>query len=122
MDYNEAAVLLTYLEAFCPQLLTELELRVCRALRGRVKAAQADRSNQPDLARLLLKRWGCPDEEDVNAALREGAEAFERRVWERVLADPAAQRFINRCPQCRRLVRSPTARQCFWCGHDWHGQ
>jgi hypothetical protein len=27
---------------------------------------------------------------------------------------------INRCPQRNRIVRTPRARQCFWCGHDWH--
>ena len=26
---------------------------------------------------------------------------------------------INRCPSCNRIVRTPQARQCFWCGHEW---
>ena len=28
--------------------------------------------------------------------------------------------FVNRCPACNRVVRTPEAKQCFWCGHDWH--
>jgi hypothetical protein len=24
------------------------------------------------------------------------------------------------CPKCDKILASPLARQCFWCGHDWH--
>jgi hypothetical protein len=27
---------------------------------------------------------------------------------------------LNRCPECQRIVRTPLAKQCLWCGHDWH--
>jgi rRNA maturation endonuclease Nob1 len=27
---------------------------------------------------------------------------------------------INRCPACKRIVRTPRAQHCLWCGHDWH--
>jgi len=29
-------------------------------------------------------------------------------------------REISRCPVCERIVKTPLARQCLWCGHDWH--
>lgn len=25
-----------------------------------------------------------------------------------------------RCPECKRIVRTPEAKQCLWCGADWH--
>ena len=28
---------------------------------------------------------------------------------------------VNRCPECSRIVKTPLARQCLWCGYDWHG-
>jgi hypothetical protein len=27
---------------------------------------------------------------------------------------------VARCPACNRVLRTPEAKQCFWCGHDWH--
>jgi hypothetical protein len=38
-----------------------------------------------------------------------------------VLAERGAEVFVNRCPRCRWVVRTPQARQCFWCGFDWRG-
>ena len=28
--------------------------------------------------------------------------------------------FFNNCPQCSRLARTPFAKQCRYCLHDWH--
>ena len=28
---------------------------------------------------------------------------------------------VNRCPACGRVVQTPAAKQCLWCGHGWHG-
>ena len=30
------------------------------------------------------------------------------------------QIFINRCPHCNCIVRTPQAKMCFWCGFSWH--
>jgi len=39
-------------------------------------------------------------------------------VRDRVVRDhPQA---IVRCPKCARVLRTPRARQCMWCLHDWH--
>lgn len=28
--------------------------------------------------------------------------------------------FVNRCPSCKQVTRTPKSRQCFECGFDWH--
>lgn len=28
--------------------------------------------------------------------------------------------FLNNCPKCNKLARTPYARQCRHCGHSWH--
>jgi len=28
--------------------------------------------------------------------------------------------FWNRCPKCGKLARTPKAKQCRFCQHDWH--
>jgi hypothetical protein len=77
----------------------------------------------PEMARLLRRRFGrFLDDQEVEAALSEGFQPFRRRVCERILSDPASTSQLNRCPSCRKIVRTPKAQQCFWCGHDWHGE
>ena len=43
-----------------------------------------------------------------------------RRAGQRVPREVRDLSFISRCPRCGRIVRTPRARQCMWCHHDWH--
>lgn len=45
---------------------------------------------------------------------------FVQRAGERMLAEYPGRITFNRCPQCGRVTRTPTARQCRYCRHDWH--
>src|SRR3979411_110027 len=51
---------------------------------------------------------------------RDGIEAFISRTGQRILSDHRGQIFLNCCPRCGALTRTPTARQCRFCLHDWH--
>jgi hypothetical protein len=54
------------------------------------------------------------------ALIGDGVDVFHRRAAQRVLREHGKTVFLNRCPRCNRLVRTPRAKQCLWCGHDWH--
>ena len=119
MTYDEDRELTRYVWDHYSPLMTEFERRVGRAIMGRMKAAGSEQS--PQLAGMLNRRWGAIDDAEINEALVDGPEAFRRNVRDRVLAECGAELFVNRCPGCRNIARTPRARQCFWCGHDWHG-
>ncbi len=72
------------------------------------------------MARLLRERWGAQNHADVVAAISDGPDAFRDRVRDRLLAECADEIFINRCSRCSRVVATPRAQQCLWCGHTWH--
>jgi hypothetical protein len=36
-----------------------------------------------------------------------------------LLRDHAADIFLNDCPKCSALCRTPLARMCVACGHSW---
>src|SRR5262245_61170602 len=72
-----------------------------------------------DKADRLARLFGPPDPA-VDSALEQGHGAFLDRVRDRILAEVGNQLVMNRCPMCRRIVRTPKARQCMWCHHDWH--
>ncbi len=114
--YNEEAELDRYVWDYHSDLLSEFELRVQRAHRTELKAAVASES----MARVLRKRWGVEGDDEVGAALANGWVAFRSAARARVLRDHADDLVINRCPVCRCVVKTPRARQCLWCGHDWH--
>jgi hypothetical protein len=44
-----------------------------------------------------------------------------RLAGERLLREHYDSIFINRCPRCSRIAKTPLAQQCTWCRHDWHG-
>jgi hypothetical protein len=51
----------------------------------------------------------------------DGVRAFQAQVAARIDYEVANGHLtINRCSACTRIVRTPLARQCLWCGHDWH--
>src|SRR5262245_45871081 len=52
--------------------------------------------------------------------MHHGVQAFRRKVRERILRDHRERIFLNYCPKCGGLAKTPRARQCFWCFHDWH--
>jgi hypothetical protein len=60
------------------------------------------------------------DEEEpwVKVELADGLSAAERRLRDHLIADHAI--IIARCSACARVLRTPKAQQCWWCGADWH--
>jgi len=60
------------------------------------------------------------DDPDALALARDGYDAFVLRTGQRILSENRDAIFLNYCPQCKGLARTPKARQCRFCGHDWH--
>ena len=118
LEYDEDTEMTRYIWDNYSQLMTDFERRVGLAILGRTKAAAS--KNHPHSARILDERWGRKGDSDIDAALAEGAEAFRRRVANRILTEHQDAVIMNRCPSCGRIARTPQARQCFWCGLDWH--
>ena len=116
MQYDDEVEQTRYIWGNCTHLMTDFERRVGRAAAAREKAAAL---TGEAMKRMLSQRWGLAGDPDVDSALSDGPEAFRTSVCRRILSERGDE-FINRCPRCRRVVRTPAARQCFWCGHDWH--
>ena len=116
MDYDEEAVLTKYIWDNYRRHFTTLERMGEKAVIAQEKAPDAN----PRMAETLRQRLGGANDPQVVAAMNEGPDAFRLRMQERVLRDYKDEIVINRCPNCNRIVRTPYARQCLWCGYDWH--
>jgi hypothetical protein len=119
VSYDEEIALIEYLWDYYSHLMADFECRVGKAIIARQKEAACSHDS-PRLARMLAEKWGCVNDPEVNAALADGSEQFRQRVCSRVLSEARDKVVINRCPNCHRVLRTPLARQCFWCGHNWH--
>ena len=117
MKYDDERELTRYVWDYYGRLMTPFEQRVGWAHLAEGKGA----AGHPEVATFIVRRHGIAGDPEAEAALAGGVGAFRRRVCRRVLAEHGAEVFVNRCPSCERVVRTPQARQCFWCGFDWHG-
>ena len=116
-SYDEDKILTAYVWRYYYHLFTEFERKVAARiiLEMKTRNRPPDFYMDPDYARWLAER-----DEAVMKALEDGHAAFQRRVRDRILAEDGDQVSINRCPVSRRIVRTPKAKQCQWCCHDWH--
>lgn len=114
--YDDDDELATYVWSHFARFLTPVEAKAGWA----VHADATARVGRPQVAEFIWKRHQLADDLAVMDALAEGVEMFRHRTAQRVLRDHAKEVFVNRCPKCGRVVRTPKAQQCLWCGHDWH--
>lgn len=114
-QYDEASVLAHYIWHNYYALLS-------RQQRYTDHAMQAKLQNE--------ERWKANYLHRVPGQFREAVEkvvethdwqTFRQEVFQSILKQYDARVVVLRCPQCQRIVRTPKAQQCLWCGHDWHG-
>ena len=117
VDYDERRMIEYTIMHYHDHLLTEFERLVCNAFLLRWKA-QAYRN--PDLEARERKHMEGLEDPRIDSVLERGYETFCLEVTDRVLGESQSQVTLNRCPECGRIVRTPRARQCMWCYHDWH--
>lgn len=91
-------------------------LRATTKLRyGRIlKAAQLEAGSSPHTICEHLST-----DPEVLKLVREG-HAFTMRTAQRILDEHRDEIAFNYCPRCGALARTPKARQCRFCRHDWH--
>ena len=52
--------------------------------------------------------------------LKDGINEFHKNAATRVYMEHLNELTLNRCPKCDGIARTPTAKQCRYCGNDWH--
>jgi hypothetical protein len=108
MDSNLAAYVVRYYGHF----MTKQEQLASRHLMATEKAAHWQSGKT--LSGLLS------DDPVVLDLIRDGSEVFMERTAGRILAEYRSEIFLNYCPGCGALAKTPKARQCRFCRHDWH--
>ena len=112
-----------YVFTYYGHLMTEPERLASLHLVGTLKAThgRSDEKAQQEVVNSSshLGRW-LTDDPKALALARDGYDAFVFRTGQRILDENRDAILLNYCPQCNGLARTPKARQCRFCGHDWH--
>ncbi len=115
--YDELGMVAHTVLRYHAHLLTDFERKAIVAFDARWRIALA---SDPEVMHHQLRIAGVFDTPGLGAVMSKGYEAFCRDIAARVLLEQATALVLNRCPRCDRIVRTPRARQCLWCFHDWH--
>lgn len=106
---------------YCQGLMTEAEQAADRYILYEVKAHASAKSRSQALPLFLRKMEGVWSPE-VADLLRDGTDTFRRSVRDRILSTGARDQVLNLCPRCGAMTRTPRAKQCPACFHDWHDE
>jgi hypothetical protein len=100
-EYDDDRELGKYFSENYSHYFTPVEARAEVAILADAKVAIGG----SDFARFLRKKHGLDSDPEVARELADGADAFRRRVADRIIREHGI--FVNRCPRCQRVVRSP---------------
>ena len=113
--------LVDYLIREYSALLTDREQLAYKHLLHDEKLAANDDVASREKMRLILLRAGwLSSAAEVLSLLCDGIPAFRERIARKIYAEHGGEALLPKCPNCRRLARTFRAKQCRYCGHDWH--
>lgn len=125
--YDEDEVLKHYVLRNRSSFMTSLEKRAETLGMMREKARHRILDSHPDAVswhEQRLAEYEAKTDEDIRKAIGDDLNSFvkfQQQITQRIdAAFLSGELYPNRCPACHRIVRTPEARQCLWCGHDWH--
>lgn len=115
MDTQTAQYIINYFS----NLLTDLERMAIRHTDSIYKLENSISDNANLIKVYREKGWLTSDQNVLNL-LEGGYKQFELNTANRILSQNPNKVFFNNCPKCNQLSRTPYARQCRFCGHNWH--
>ena len=117
-NYDDEVAVAAYAMKNYPDLMTALDRRVCDYI-----APILSTSNDFKLRRLyacLEDRDGHINDAEVIAAFAVPIEERRMNAGRRLIESCRSDLAVARCIDCNRVLRTPRAQQCLWCGADWH--
>ena len=116
MDKELALYIVTHFDI----LLTGRERLGLKQLRHQYVIEESSDKHDADRKIQLYKKIGwLTEDKEILELVKGGKDALDQMIAERIMAEHAGDVFINNCPNCVRLARTPLAKQCRHCGHSW---
>jgi hypothetical protein len=108
-----------YIFNYCSQFYNDKERKAIEHHFGTVKKFDRFTDDSPEFLVKIKNRF-LTDDSDVLELLKDGYANFIMKTAERIYRDHKNELEFNSCPKCNGIARTPKAKQCRFCGHDWH--
>lgn len=105
-----------YIFNYYSHLMTTEEKAAHKSMIGQSKVQHAD---LPGIKKVITDFWISKDPR-VLELLADGSEVFMARVSDRIMREHRNEVFLNYCPRCGALTKTPRAKQCPKCFFSWH--
>jgi len=101
-----------YVVRYYPNLMTDVEQRANGHLIATLKATMGrdDTGAQEEAKQKKIYRRLISDDPEVLELSRDGLQAFRARTATRILQDHGNDVFLNHCPRCHKLARTPRSK------------
>jgi len=76
--------------------------------------------DNPKMRKMMVDRGWIIEQPNIKEYLKDGYEEFELSIAKRIMKEAPEKVYLNNCPECNKLARTPYARQCRHCGNNWH--
>jgi hypothetical protein len=106
-----------YIIQYFSQLLTQEERLAIKHTMSLEKLSNSTNSN---LDKIFKQAGWITENQTAIDLLKDGYDAFEIKVAKRICNNHQQEVFLNNCEKCGKLARTPYAKQCRHCGHNWH--
>ena len=60
------------------------------------------------------------ENKEIGELTDDGYDAYKYRIAEKIFQEHKDELELNLCPKCGKIARTPWAKQCRFCYHDWH--
>jgi len=78
------------------------------------------KANNSSAVKVYKNHGWLTEDEKILHLLKDGYDAFELRVAQKIIDQNGDKVFLNSCPKCGKLTKTPFAKQCRFCQFDWH--
>ncbi|WP_294241031.1 MULTISPECIES: hypothetical protein [Chryseobacterium] len=104
-----------YIIRYFSHLMTEDEIAALKYQMYMYKSSDNEKQRK-----IMTEKGWIRQTPETDNLLQNGYEEFEINVAKRIVAQTPEKIFFNNCPDCGKLARTPSAKQCRYCGFSWH--
>lgn len=108
-----------YITNYYTNLFTDIEKLALKHLHHTIKLSDRDENDKIKATNVYKKAGWLTDSPDALELIKDGEDAFIIITAKRLITEHPDKIFLNYCPECKRLARTPYAKQCR-CGNNWH--
>jgi hypothetical protein len=119
MQFSDAVAV--YIMRYHTEFLTEMERRTLRHIVAVHKQHYLDEIVKGEGRTSKFYSEYISDDPEVLRLANDGYGAFNLKTAQRIFQQHSEELRFNCCPRCGGVARTPKARQCRFCHHDWHG-